>query len=358
MFKIKNKLYIDEPGISGDSLQNASSLDDIASLFVGEDNAIGPEQEEGAVNEENKEELVEKNVDEDKKNEESASDVTWGVALGVDDSQIALDENGNLVGLKSKVDGVEETVPVKDLIAGYRNNKYNTQKSQILAEEQRQLQEIRETAAKMYESKLEDVSKLMTYMKAQLVKDYQGINWEQVRNSNPGEYAALVQDFNLKTAEFDTLLQNLEHEKKASIAQQQQEFKKVQDAHKQAQLELTLKNNPEWNNPTVMKQAIGDLGNFVVDTYGFTQQDFMSINDARIVEVLKDAMKFRSGVKEAEKKIVQSAPKFQRQTNARQSNVSHLDKLIKKAENTTGVAKKRAQTDAIAQLLLNENIKV
>jgi hypothetical protein len=84
----------------------------------------------------------------------------------------------------------------------------------------------------------------------------------------------------------------------------------------------------------------------------------MSINDARIIEVLKDAMKFRTGVKEADKKLVQQTPKFQKQSSARKNNVTHLDRLIKRAETSTGTAKRGAQTDAIAQLLLDERVKL
>lgn len=353
MLNIKDKLLEQEPGQSG-----TSPADEVAGLlvdYVGDDEPL--KDDEVGIQESSDEVKIEGD-DSVKEDDQSEDAVTWGKALGLDDGLVVLDDSGNLKGIKAKIDGKEEVVNVNELLTGYRNNRYNTQKSQALSEEYKQFQESKETVAKMYQEKVSDIEQLLEYTKAQMLRDYQVVNWDNLRATNPAEYAAMVQDFNLKNTEFDNLLSALAQEKEKISGQQQEEFKRSLESRNKEQMEITLRNNPEWNNPEKMKQAVSDLANFVVDSYGFTQQDFMSINDARIIEVLKDAMKFRTGVKEADKKIVQQSPKFQKQSSARKNNVTHLDRLIKRAESSTGTARRGAQTDAIAQLLLDEKVKL
>lgn len=350
MFNLKSKLQNLEPGQEV-SLEAAQTLDDVAEFFVDSPDLVDDE------NVKLKDEKIDDNdlkVEEEKDDDEQ---VTWGKALGLDDSAIVLDDEGNLKGVKVKVDGVEESVDLKELVSGYQFNKHNTQKSQLIAEESRKLKDVIDNSTKEYAEKLDSLEKATSYVKNQFLKQYEDVNWTLIRQQNPAEYAALVQDFQMQSAEFDRIIDIVSDSKNKELEKYQEEIKAKQNEANKRQIELTLEKNPEWRDQKILKSALEDISSFAGEVYGFTPQEFASINDHRMIEVLKDAMKFRRGVKEAEQKIVQQKPSFQKQTSGKRNNVSHLDKLIKRAAASTGTAKRSAETDAIAQLLLDTGIK-
>jgi len=347
MFRLKNRLQNLEDG-QGSSLDSVSSMGDMAEFLV---NVDGLDDDLPIDDKKEDDKVI------DQKDETVDEEVTWGKALGIDDSAVVLDDTGNLKAVKVKIDGQEEEVALKELVSGYQFNKHNTQKSQALAEETRQFKTTVEQTAKQYTDKLDSLEKATAYVKGQFLKQYEDVNWSLIRQQNPAEYAALVQDFQMQSAEFDRILEVVASTKNAEFEQLQNEFQEGQKQLHQRQIELTLEKNPEWKDQKVLKSALEDLSSFAGEAYGFTPQEFASINDHRMIEVLKDAMKLKRGVREAEQKIVQQKPNFQKQTSLKRNNVSHLDKLIKRAASSTGTQRRAAETDAIAQLLIDTGVK-
>jgi hypothetical protein len=362
------------------STQAASvdNLTQMAQILMGEDEAPAKpkpktaakkqDDEEGstqskASNEEGEEEgEPELNLDgEDDGEEENEEDtnakeeeLSWGKVLGIDESKIALSDDGEVLGINVKIDGKIDTVPVNELIAGYQTNKSNTNKAQALAAERKQFEEIKHHVARDYQKKLEDAQKLTTHLEGNLLREFQGVNWEQLRYSNPAEYAAMIQDFQMRQAELDRI-------KSAVNAEQSEEQQKLQgqsqaqmNEYLQAQVEKVIEKNPTWAKPEVFKKALGEFETFIEEAYGFSKGDFANIQDARIFEVLKDAKAYREGKKIADKKVNKATPKFQKSTGTpvrKKSKLEILTQQAKSAKNTS--AKRDLQTSAIAELLLN-----
>lgn len=329
------------------TLDSAKTLDDMANLLVEEDDLPNNVENEPNLESESQ----------DAEPQDLEDNVTWGKALGLDDNSVVLDDDGNLKGVKVKIDGKEDTVELKELIAGYQYNKFNTQKGQALSEESKAFKAKVEQESKAYADKLDSLEKATAYVKNQFLKQFENIDWQKLRYENPAEYSALVQDFQMQNTEFDRIITVIDDTKQSEISRLNNELSENIARHQKEQLALSLSKNPEWNNPKVLKTALEDMNSFMGETYGFTPQEFASINDHRMIEVIKDAMKFRRGIKEAEQKIIQQKPNFQKQTGVRKNNVSHLDKLIKRAATATGTAKRGAETDAIAQLLIDTGVK-
>jgi hypothetical protein len=187
------------------------------------------------------------------------------------------------------------------------------------------------------------------------VGEYQNIDWNRLRVENPGEYAAAVQDFNMRNNEIEQILSAVNGEKQQLTQQQIDE----QQAHFQnyikGQAEILLENNPEWADKTVMKKAIVDMASFVNDAYGYTEDEFKQVQDARMLEVIKDAMKYRQGIKAAKTKLEANIPKMVKSTGKSSKPQSKLDILTKKAQTSSGYHKRGAETDAVAELLRNLN---
>jgi len=336
------------------SNSTTASLDDIADLLAGESEEIEENEEttEAADDLEEDESLAGESTENVEEVEEEDSEQSWETVLDVDDGQLNYDDEGNIAGINVKVNDQSETVGMKDLIAGYQSNKSNTQKSQAIAEQRKEFDAGLKQVQQDYASKLENVEQLTNYLGNKLVQDFDGVNWEQLRVENPAEYAAMKQDYSQRASELKTAQDAILQEKQTGLQQRHQQDQQARQAHLVEQRDKMLISNPTWNNEETYKSDMGNIKSFAGNQYGFNDNDFNNVSDARIIEVLKDAMAYRNGVKTATDKQKKPVPKFQKSKRVGTKKVSQLDKLTKKAGKARGGRKRAAQTDAIAELLL------
>jgi hypothetical protein len=317
-------------------------------------NEEGEEEEE----EEGELDLTDEGEDDGEEENEEDSDteeeLSWGKVLGVDESKIALSDDGEVLGINVKIDGKIDTVPVNELIAGYQTNKSNTNKAQTLAAERKQFEEARQNAAIEYQKKLDDAQKLTSHLEGNLLREFQGIDWEQLRYSNPAEYAAMIQDFQMRQSEIERIRAAVDSEQTEEQRKLQGQSQAQMNEYLQVQVEKVIERNPTWAKPEVFKKALTEFETFIEEAYGFSKGDFANIQDARIFEVLKDAKAYREGKKIADKKVNKAVPKFQKSSGTpvrKKSKLEILTQQAKSAKNTS--AKRDLQTSAIAELLLN-----
>jgi hypothetical protein len=288
---------------------------------------------------------------EDDDSDESDEEVTWAKTLGIDEKNVVLDEDGNLSGINVKVDGKVATVGVKDLIAGYQSNKSNTNKSKQLAEQRKEFDDIKVAVATEYTKKIESVDKLTQHLKNTLLGSYKDVDWNRLRAENPGEYAAAVQDFNFRNSEIEQISNAVNQERNGIDQQMTAEQQAMQQEYVKSQADRVLEKNPSWAKPEVFRKALSEMTDFAADAYGFTQEEFSNIQDARVLEVIKDAMKYRSSAKTAKTKLDVQVPKYQKSTGKTTKALTKLDKLTKTAKSSQGYQKRNAETDAVAELL-------
>jgi hypothetical protein len=295
-------------------------------------------------------ELEEPEIEEDAGPSED-EEATWSKVLGVPEDKVVLDDEGDFAGFKIKVDGKVEVVPTADLIAGFQNNKSNTHKSKALAEEKKQFEAQKMQTLQEYGTKIKDAEALTTYLENSLVKEYQGVDWNTLRYSNPGEYAALVQDYNIRVDEIQNIKTATDTVKQQETEKYQQEFGQRTQAYIQGQVQQAIEKHPEWQDTNKFKKALGDMQNFVSDTYGFSAQEFADVKDARILDLILDAKKYRAGKTVAEQKLAKPVGKFQKPTGQVKATKTKLEQLTSKAKTSSGYAKHAAETDAVAELL-------
>jgi hypothetical protein len=318
----------------------------------------GSTQSKESTENQDDEDATEESTEEETENEAEDSDedgeLTWGKALGIDDSKIVLDEQGNVKGFKAKLDGEEIVIPTKELIDGWQFSKSNNQKSQAIAAERREFEQVRDTVVNVYTKKLDDVAKLQTFMEQSMMKDFQGVNWEQLRYENPGEYAAMVQDFQLKQAEISNIASAIESERALEQENMTTAQREASNNYMKGQVAKVLEKNPTWEKPEVFKKTLAEFETFINDAYGFSKEDFANIQDARIFEVLKDAKKYREGKTVAEKKMIPTVAKFMKSSGTvKKTQLSKLERLTKLAKSERpGPRKRDLESSAIAELLL------
>ena len=341
---------------------NLSSEEQIAALLIEEDESereddTGEETQTEASTQTEDEESDEATAESEEQQQQAASDddeeVTWGGVLGLRDDQMSFDEDGNLNGFITKVNGEATTISAEELLAGFQNNKANTTKAQEHAEAVKNFEVQMEQNKQEYVSKLESVEALSKHFERQLIAEYDDINWAQLKDDNPAQYAAMRLDFQNKAGELQQILDALDKDKQAEFAKHQEGIFEKQQAYKKQQFDLLIQNNPEWADKTKRDAAQADFRTFVNEQYGFTDQEFDLVFDARLIELIKDAKRFHDASKVASKKRQTPVPKFQKSVGGEKPKSSNkLDKLTKAIPKARGAEKRDLQATAVAELLM------
>ena len=343
---------------------NTGTIDDIAQLLMeGDDDTdetTSNEDSEGVekLPEESTESDEVEGKDEQNEQDEQSSeeDVTWSKLLGIDDDKIIVDDSGNLKGFIAKIDGVTEEVDIKTMLTNYQTAKYNTQRSQAIVEKERNFEQAANKVAEEYVSKLDTAETLVKLLHSSFVKEFESVDWDTLRTTQPGEYAALVQDMNFKKQQLDSAFMAVTSEKEAERKKSMESESRAMEEFTKKNFEQMLEKNPEWRDNTKRKEVFSKMESFVADTYGFTPNEFNSVRDFRLFELVKDAMAYRKVLNETKvPTITKTLPKFVKSSNAvNTGKSSKLNKLVARAKTSTGASKRSAEIDAVAALLLGD----
>lgn len=343
---------------------NLSESDQIAELLLGEEGSDlededGEETQAAASNQEESEESNEESDAESEGEEKTEleaiaeEDLTWEGALGAEEGQLSFDEDGNVTGFVTKVNGEVETVDAKTLIAGFQNNKANTKKAQEHAEQVKAFEAQTEQVKQAYASKLGSVDTLTKYFEKQLIAEFDNVDWDKLKNEDPAMYAANRLDFQSKAEELQRIQDAIQKDTEAEAQAYQKEVLENQQVYLKQQFETMLIKNPEWQNKEVRDEAQASFRNFVNEQYGFTEAEFESVFDARLIEMIKDAQRYHNAAKVSSKKRNKPVPRFQKPVGGQKRKTpSKLEKLTAASKKASGQQKRDLQSSAVAELLM------
>ena len=293
---------------------------------------------------------------EDGAEDQEGEDVTWASALGVDESKLVLDDDGNFTGVTVKVDGKEDNVDLNTLIAGYQTAKSTTQKSQALAEEKRRIEQQSTEMVGAFQQKLQQAEDFTQLLRSKLQSDYENIDWARLRAEQPAEYAAIQMDKQARERDIEQMVMAIQQNRQAAddAAEQQQKAAKAEFYREQAN--RTLEMFPEWKDEEKVQADFSAMRSYI-EPFGFTAKEFGEIEDPRVFALLKSVITQEEAKKTAAKKVevATKTPHFRKSTRSRNGRkVTKLDQLVKRAHSAKGSQKRAAQSDAIAELLLTE----
>ncbi len=344
---------------------SVDATDEIAALLAGEDESKSEDttEEETPTEESTTDEDEESNEEEAEDSEEETTleavaddEATWETVLGVEDGKLSYDDKGDINGVNVKVDGETSTISMADLIVGYQTNKSVTQRSQAFAEEKKTFEGQKEQTEQLYASKLQSVDALTKHFEKQLIGEYDNVDWEKLRTTDPAEYAAAKQDFSSKAGELQKIQDAINNDMAESAKESEEKQSVASQEYMKTQFNLMIEKNPEWSDETVRSTARDSYKKFVSDQYGFNDQEFDSVFDARLIELIKDAKNYREGLKVADKKKQKPVPKFQKSRGSGgKPKASKLDKLTAASHKAHGEEKRELQKSAVAELLLGNN---
>jgi len=235
------------------------------------------------------EEVVEQAKENAESVETQAEDAPTG-ELTVDD---LVEDNQNVTNetpqnYTVKVDGKDVEVTLEELQAGYSRQADYTRKSQVLAEQRKQMEEelnATQQERQRYSSQLEQFTKDADSK----LDEFKSVDWTKLKEDDPMEYA-------LKRDQYRELQESkrmVEEEQQNLATKQQAEMQQKWQEELARQQEIMAQRLPEFVDPDKgpkLKQAIKT---FAMNK-GFTEQEVNSLIDARSVDVLHKAMLYEN----------------------------------------------------------------
>ena len=284
--------------------------------------------------------------------EDEQDDRTLSDLIGLDDSQVSVNEETGDLLINTKVDGKQSSLSFKEVLAGYQTQKHNTNKAKALASERKEFEEAAQEKIKVVHQAIDHGAALITQLEQELMQEYQATDWTTLRINDPAEYAARQQDQQARYNRVMATKQQVQQQREQFDEKQRQERQGQEQTQLKAQRELMLSEIPEWQDAGVMKSGVADMREFLTDSYGFSPEDIGFVVDARQVNIIRDAMAYRKGQKVAAKKVKAPVPKISRsKSTSKRAKLTRLDRLTKAAKTAKGADRKRAELDAVAELL-------
>lgn len=260
---------------------------------------------------------------------QSLDDFAEALEMSVDD--LLLTVKG-----KVKVNGEVSEVSLKELTDGYQRETDYRRKTMELADQRREFEALSQAKKTEFEQGISYVTELVHHAADSLMHEYQNVNWQQLREEDPAEYSAKLQDFNIKKSRLDQIwnanqakAQQLEQEKAEKAASERQ--KKVAD-----EMQLFLAAKPELSDPSKFQAKQGEIVTFLKAQYGFDDAAINDITDHKILLLAMDAMNAKQ-----QKSDIDIAKK----------KLKPLPKLIKPGVKESKAQRNQSKSEALAAKL-------
>ena len=273
--------------------------------------------------------------------------------LGLDNDKLTVDDDGD-VFVKLKVNGKDEHVSLKDAISQTQYYKANEEKSQVLAEERKTFESERTQVAENISQRLQYIQNIGNALEQKLMGEFNTIDWDRLRITDPAEWAAKQQEFQYRQQELQQMGEAVGQQVQFQNQQADEVFQRERQetlAHERVALTQAV---PEWNDEEKMGAEMHQIIQYAREN-GFPDEELQDVTMSRHVVTLRKAMLYDQGKTVAEKKV-KKAPKMQRAANGRfvQKKKSQVDSLVQAAKNAKGANKRMLERDAVASLLMGE----
>lgn len=190
-----------------------------------------------------------------------------------------------------RVDGEDIEVTLDELQKGYSRQSDYTRKTQEIASERKQMQSLqdnyKEEVAKIQAERQQYVNFLTDIVNNNMpfMQEYQNIDWEDLRQTNPIEYVTKKEEFR----DAQEKLQKLHQERENSQRLAESEMQNMRVDALKAEHSALVEKVPEWGDPEkqpILATALKSYAN----SQGFTGEELKELIDHRSLIVLQKAM--------------------------------------------------------------------
>lgn len=244
------------------------------------------------------------------------------------------------IKVKTKVDGVEADVPLGEVIKNYQLNKSITDRSEQLAHAKKHFAQVATEFENQRNIQLSQWQVWNNVLESRLRDQVASVDWQQLREEDPAEYAAKRQEFTERIGEIEHL--------KSQVAQQTQQQRMQMMHSQQTAYANALQQNiaklpeliPEFKDAAKMKEEMQEMRNYLINV--FSPEEVDSIVDARHVLIARKAMLYDKLTEGGKPKVekMKEKPKFVKPTarkSAAQAGRTEQAKHFKRARDSQSI---------------------
>jgi hypothetical protein len=197
-------------------------------------------------------------------------------------------ESFKSLAVKVKIDGQEKEVPLSDVLKSYQLEGHVNNKSIELSNQRTQFEQERNAARELMRQQLQQNSVLGQSAMQMLNHDYQKIDWNSLRMQNPGEYAALQNEFQQRQQAIQYYLQQVQQQTQVDAQQQQQALQQRFVAER----EKMFNARPDWRDEAVFTKDREQMTKYA-RSLGFQDAELSQIVDHRYMQMAHDAARYQ-----------------------------------------------------------------
>ena len=339
--------------ILSESDQESDTLSRLEAL---EDGELGDEENDDDIGELGEDQNLDDDQDSDDDepgdegdDDEEEGEPTLAKYLGVDESQISVDENG-AVFIATNTDGEIKQLPLSDVISGYQMQSSLTQNQMKLVDDRKTFDADRTRVLEETQQNLQTSLFMSEHMEKELLNEYNQIDWNDLRSRDPAEYTALRQDYADKAKGIEGLKQKAGEAIKEFQFKADEEFNANQHTHIAEERTRLLNRRPDLADQKVYDTKMELARKFLTDTYGITEEEISQIFDHRLVSMVLDAQDFHKGKAQVKAKTKgRKIPKFQKPGARRDKGT----KAARAAKATKKALKESGSSAAVAAAIVD-----
>ncbi len=189
--------------------------------------------------------------------------------------------------VKVVVDGNQQDVPLGELVKGYQLASASYARMNDAAQERQKIQTETTQVRQALGIQIKQANELLTLSQNQLVQDFNGIDWNALRTSDPGNYAALHQDFQNRQIAINQAKEKVVAAERANAQAAEQARQQAVDVERQRLIQA----RPEWRDPAKSQAAYRSMTE-TARKLGFSDAELNSITDHRQLLILDMAARF------------------------------------------------------------------
>jgi len=208
-----------------------------------------------------------------------------------------------------KVDGKEYEVGIDELKSGYQRQADYTRKSQALAEQRKETENIQSERQQLEQERQMYANGLQMLREQQTAKlqDFDTVDWETLKQEDP--YAYMIKKDEYRDAQ--ERVNNVAHQQQQVQNEQMQQAQQAKTHFIRQEYTRLVEALPEWEDKdSTIKE---DVRKYAAEV-GFLPEEINQLADHRSVLVIKKAMEFDKLTKKVapKKKAVKKVPKVQK----------------------------------------------
>lgn len=255
-----------------------------------------------------------------------------------------LDDFLKSIKATTKVQGEQSEVNLADLIKGYQLESDYTRKNEAFLKLKSEWESERALKQAELNAEFQKAGQAFRVAQQELMREFHGIDWEQLKANDPQQYLIQRQQFGERQASLDRNIQQATIEAQQVSRQQQAQM----DAKKAEQLkqedELLLAALPSWSDAETRKTESTKVGEYLAKS-GFSPEEVAGVTDHRLIVLATKAMQSEKAAKQSDlamKKVKKTPalvkPNARQNVNSAQQKVSALRKQVKKSGKVDDVA--------------------